>query len=120
MKNIVFIKFITLTVTLILISELLKLVLHFNILLQNSLIEQLTAEQIENYLQLQHKWKWVGFGFVPIYLLLKTIIISSIIYIGAFLYGKNELTFKSLWNVIITCEFLSIIIPVFKIMAMFN
>ena len=115
MKNNLFIKFIILTLALILSSELLKLVLGFDKLLQNSLSEQLTATQIENYLQIQHKWKWVGFGFVPIYLFLKTIIISLIIYVGAFFHSKNEVKFKSIWNVIITCEFIFVIIPIFKI-----
>lgn len=76
MKN-TFIKFLLLSVTLFLLTEFMKNVLSIDNLIYNSLTEKLTSNQIESYFELQSKWKWLGYVFVPVFILLKILIIAS-------------------------------------------
>ncbi|NJM80540.1 MAG: hypothetical protein HC854_14675 [Flavobacterium sp.] len=104
-----------LCIALTVITEFTKSVLHFDQLFYNSLAENLTTKQIENILTLQEKWKWVGYIFVPVYVLLKTLIIASILYVGVFFFSKKEITFKALWNLAIKADFIFLLVPVFKV-----
>ncbi|WP_300977543.1 hypothetical protein, partial [Flavobacterium sp.] len=63
----------------------------------------------------QEKWQWLVYLIVPIGLLCKITFISSIVYIGAFLFIKKQITFKKLFNIVITAEFVFLLVPVFKI-----
>jgi hypothetical protein len=47
--------------------------------------------------------------------LLKTAIITSIIYIAVF-FSKAEVTFKAIFNKVIQAEFIFLLVPVFKIL----
>lgn len=111
-----FFKYILLSITFILITELSKSILKFDELLYNSLAERLTSKQIEGYFELQTKWKWVGYIFVPIYILLKTSIIASVLYIGTFFFSENEIKYHKLWDISIKAEFIFILVPVLKIL----
>jgi hypothetical protein len=56
-----FIKWLVLSIVTILIPEILKKATHFDDLLNNSLSEKLTSQQVENFLGFQKKWQWVGY-----------------------------------------------------------
>jgi len=108
-------KFIFLCVLLILISIILTELLHLKELLYNSLADQLTNKQIEHFFEMQKKWQWLGYFFVPILLLIKTSLIASTLYIGTFFFSKIPVTFKQLWGFVISAEFVFLLVPVFKI-----
>ena len=110
-----FIKFIVLCTLLLLITETTKYLLNFNKLLFNSLLQQLTESQTRAFFKLQDKWKFVGYTFVPVYIALKTCIISSVLYIGTFFYSKTKITFKQLLNIVLKAEFIFLLIPILKI-----
>lgn len=114
MKSI-FIKYSLLCLTLLFFSEVTKYTLNFDKLIFNSLSESLSSNQIRKYIDLQDKWQWVGYIFVPIYILLKTTIISSVLYIGTFFFSKNEIIFKNIWNCVIKAEFIFLLVPMLKI-----
>ncbi|MEO8255160.1 MAG: hypothetical protein ABI554_12330 [Flavobacterium sp.] len=109
-----FFKFLILSIASILISEIFKKVIHFDDLVYNSLSEQLTSQQVEKFLGFQKKWEWVGYVFIPFFLLIKTTIITTILYIGLFFFDK-DLRFTNLWNIVLKAEFIFLLVPVFKI-----
>lgn len=108
-------KFIVLIITLIFLSEIANVTLNFRGLYYNSISEQLTSEQIKDYLEFQDKWQWVGYFMIPILILIKTVLITSVLYIGVFFINKSVVTFKSVWRIVINSEFIFLFIPICKI-----
>ncbi|TDO96097.1 hypothetical protein [Flavobacterium sp. 245] len=109
-----FIKWLVLSFVSILIVEIFKKATHFDDLFYNSLSEQLTFQQVENLLSFQKKWEWVGYVFIPVFLLIKTSIIATILYIGLF-FSQKDLKFRNLWDIVLKAEFIFLLVPVFKI-----
>ncbi|BDB54878.1 hypothetical protein GENT5_11830 [Flavobacterium ammoniigenes] len=99
----------------ILIAEITKNVLNFNKLIQISLAENLTNQQIEFFFNQQSKWHWFSIVFTPIYILIKTNLIASILYIGTYFYSKTEVKYKLLWDIAVKAEFLFLIALICKI-----
>jgi hypothetical protein len=111
-----FIKWLLLSITFILLTEILNKSLGLKELLFHSLSDQLTSQQIKKVFEFQEKWQWIGYVFIPILLLIKTSLIASTLYIGTFLFSKVAVTFKQLWNYVFTAEFVFLLVPLFKIM----
>ena len=110
-----FLKYAVLCIALFLSTEFLKYILKFEVLIYNSLSEHLTSKQIKNFFEMQNQWKWVGYVFTPVFILLKTILVASVLYIGTFFYSKVKVTFKQLWDVVVKAEFLFLLVGVCKI-----
>lgn len=110
-----FIKYVLLCLILLIFSEGIKYALSFDKLVYNSLAESLSSNQIEKILSFQEKWQWVGYAFVPIYILFKTSIIASVLYIGTFFFSKKDITFKNIWNCILNAEFIFLLVPLLKL-----
>nr|WP_199001973.1 hypothetical protein [Flavobacterium sp. ASV13] len=108
-----FIKWLVLSIALILIAEVFKRVIHFDDLVYNSLSEKLTSQQIEKFLGLQKKWQWIEYVFIPILLLIKTSIIATILYIGLF-FSNKDLKFNIILNIVLKAEFIFLLVPIFK------
>jgi hypothetical protein len=108
-------KYLLLCFALILITEIIKTLLNVDQLLYTSLAEKLSSKQIENFFETQHKWQWVSYVFVPIYILIKTSIIASILYIGTFFFSKKEVIYQSLWSIAIKSEFVFLLVPICKV-----
>ncbi|OAB28050.1 hypothetical protein FBFR_09375 [Flavobacterium fryxellicola] len=96
------------------LNEILKVQSNFDKLVYNSLSEQLTAKQIQNYLILKDDLKWLEYMFYFFYIFFKIAIISSIIHIAIF-FSKTEITFKSIFNSVIQVEFIFLLVSIFKI-----
>jgi hypothetical protein len=109
-----YLKFLLICCVSILLAVITKNVLHFDKLLYNSLTEKLTSNQIENYFKLQEKWQWVGYVFIPVFILVKTLIVSSTIYTAVFFFNKEKITFKTILNIILKAEFIFLLVPVIK------
>jgi hypothetical protein len=114
MKNIN-IKIILLSGFSILFGLVLNELLNLDKLVYNSLSEQFTSKQIEQYFDFQEKWQWLGYFFVSLLLLIKSTLIASVIYVGAFFFSKIAITFKNIWNCVIQAEFIFLIVPILKI-----
>jgi hypothetical protein len=110
-----FLKYLVLCIALIILTEITKSILDFDQLLYNSLSENLTSKQIENFLELQDQWKWLSYIFIPIYIIIKTTLIACVIYIGVFFFNKNEISFSIIMEKVIKAEFIFLLVPVFKI-----
>jgi hypothetical protein len=113
--KIIFLKYFILCLALIVLSEITNSVLNYKGLLYNSLSEQLTQKQIQHFFEFQDKWQWLGYVFVPIMVLIKTSLIASTLYIGTFFFSKIPVTFKQLWAIVVSAEFVFLLVPVFKI-----
>ena len=109
------IKYLLLCFAAIIIAEITKNLLQFDILLYNTLAEKLSSKQIDNFFELQNKWKWVSYSIIPLFLFLKSVFIATVLYIGIFFFSKNDITFKKIWNCVIRAEFLFLLAPILKI-----
>lgn len=114
MKNVYF-KIILLSVLSILLGLTLKGCLNLNNLIFNSLSEQLTTKQIHQFFEFQDKWQWIGYSIVPVLFLIKTSVIASVLYIGIFFFSKTQVTFKQLWAIVVSAEFVFLLVPLLKI-----
>ncbi|WP_445715408.1 hypothetical protein [Flavobacterium sp.] len=91
------------------------IILTINDLIYQSYSVKLTALQIKEIFALQEKWNWLSYTIIPILLLIKTTLISSILYIGTFFYSKVKVTFKQLFNAVVKAEFIFLLVGVTKI-----
>ncbi|SHG10501.1 hypothetical protein SAMN05444396_104344 [Flavobacterium segetis] len=109
-----FFKYFILISALILITQATNYLLDFNTLIHNSLADKLTSQQIDNFFEFSSKWQWLSYLLIAIILLIKVSIITSVLYIGVFLFSNMIVTFKQLWNIVITAEFIFLLVPIIK------
>jgi len=112
--NSTFITYLALSLLYILISEITNLLLDVESLLHIFFSEFLTTKQLNEYFEFQDKWHWTSFFYTPLIILIKTSVISLILYIGLFLLSK-ETKYNQLWNATIKAEFIFLLVPIFKI-----
>lgn len=103
---ILFISVISLTI-------LSKNLLNTNELLANTLAEKFSQEQLISILNSQKKWEWLTYLIILISLLIKISIISTILDVGCFFFGK-EIKYKKLFNIVVKAEFVFLLVIVFK------
>ena len=114
MKN-PFFNFLIICILSILLNDLLNEVLQLKELIYSSLAQRLTSRQIEEYFELQYKWKWMAYVLIPLLILIKVSLITSVLYIGTFFFSKKIIDFKQLWSIVIKAEFALLLVPIFKI-----
>lgn len=110
-----FLIFFFFSIVLIILGEGTKVILDIDTLLYNTMAENLSPLQLNQYFEFQNKWKWVSYFFIPIYILIKTSIVATILYIGTYFFNQKEIAYKSLWNIAIKTEFIFLLVPIFKI-----
>lgn len=89
-------------------------VLNTKELLLSNLSDQLTKNQIEEVIELNQKWEWLGYLLIPIFLLIKVSLISAILHIGLFLFNK-KINYKSIFNTVTKAEFIFVIMGITKL-----
>ncbi|WP_438964897.1 hypothetical protein [Flavobacterium sp.] len=57
----------------------------------------------------------MSYSIIPIFLIIKTAIIASILYISCFFYKRIKITFKQLFNLVVKAEFVFLIVGIVKI-----
>lgn len=95
------------------LQYLFNILLDFDNTLADSLSTQITEEQLYNYLNLRKDLEWIGYALSALILLLKILIIATILDVGCFFFGK-EIKYKKLFNIVITAEFVFLLVIVFK------
>jgi hypothetical protein len=110
-----FLIFFFFSIVLIILGEATKVILDIDTLLYNTMAENLSPLQLNQYFEFQNKWKWVSYFFIPIYILIKTSIVATVLYIGTYFFNQKEIAYKSLWNIAIKTEFIFLLVPIFKI-----
>ncbi len=91
-------------------------ILKIDNLIYNSIADKLSTKQISDYFEFQDKWKWVGYIILPILFVIKTSSIACVCYIGVFFFSSKQITFKKLFDIVITAEFMFLLVPIFKIL----
>lgn len=107
--------FILISLTSISLTILTKILLNLEGLLSSSLSSNFSTDQTRDILIFQKKWQWVSYLIIPLFLLIKTTLIASVLYVGTFFYSKVKVTFKQLWNVAVKAEFVFLLVGVAKI-----
>lgn len=82
---------------------------YFNIL--NGILSE---NRIESFIETKMKYEWIGYFFIPVFLLLKLFVVSCLIYIGLNIsdYSTN---FKSLFCIVTIAESTMVIASLFKL-----
>lgn len=109
MKN----EFLSLTIATIGLSFVSKEILNTDELVIRSLAEQLTNEQLLDYLKLRNNLEWAHYFVTPIILIIKLCLIAGILDIGCFFFEK-EIKYKKLFNIVVKAEFIFLGVIVLK------
>lgn len=107
--------FALISLILILISIATKSILNLDNLVAENLSTNVTSEQLNEYVHFQKKWQWISYTIIPIIILTKTTLITSVLFVGSFFYNKGTVTFKQLFNVAIKAEFVFLGVGILKI-----
>jgi hypothetical protein len=114
MKN-SFLGYTLLSIAFIIITEVNNKILNVKDLLRHFLSEFLTDSQIKNYFEFQEKWYWLTYCYIPIIIVIKISIITTILYIGLFL-NKKILKYNLLWNSVLKAESIFLLVPILKML----
>jgi hypothetical protein len=104
---------VALIVATLLITISSQTILETNKLIINFLGRELSQRQLENVLNYQNKWAWLGYTFIPFYLLIKTTIITAILETACSLFDE-KIKFKKLFTIVVKAEFLFLFIIILK------
>ena len=89
-------------------------VLNVRSLLATSLSEQLTATQIENFLNFQQKWQWIGFGVIPLMFFIKMSVTALALSIACMLTDR-QVPYKRFFVIVAEAEIIFLLVPIYKI-----
>lgn len=111
----IYIKWVLLSFLLILLQQFTYYLLNIRQLTYNSYVEKLTNEQINQIFDIQDKWRIVGYFFVFILLLIKTLLITGVLQMGSFFYDENSIPFKQMWDIVLKTEYVFLPVPILKL-----
>ncbi|WP_445748594.1 hypothetical protein [Polaribacter sp.] len=90
--------------------------LNIDELVYNFYSEQLAQQQIEELLETQKKWAWVGYAIVPVIIVLRTSLVATCLSIGLFFYDmEHKLKFNSFFRVALMGEFVLVLVGFVKL-----
>lgn len=77
--------------------------------------DQLAQDQIDQLLETQNKWDWVGYVIIPHIILIRSGLVALCLSIGLFFYDiENKIKFKKLFRVSLIGEFVLVLVGFFK------
>ena len=113
-KNNYFLFFLLLVFNLIIIFFT-NYLLNTNDLLVNFYSEELAKDQLEQLLESQQIWAWIGYSILPLLILIRTSLVSFCLSIGLFLYDiENKIKFKQFFRIAVVGEFVLVFVGIFK------
>jgi hypothetical protein len=89
-------------------------VINFNTLLFNDLSEQISKERIDELIDQQHKYEWVGYLFITLYFFLRLTLTTLAIYTGCFVIN-SKVKFSRLFSCVLMAEFVFVLQSVIKL-----
>jgi hypothetical protein len=107
--------FLIIIILFFILSLLTQKALNYEKLLIQNLSSTLTEDQILEFFSFQKKWEWLSYGFIPLFLLIKTALVATCLYMGAFFFSKGNFTFKQLWSIAVKAEYVFLLVGVLKI-----
>jgi hypothetical protein len=89
----------------ILLALLSRYLLVNEIVFYNTYSEQLTYERAMNLFENARKFSWIGYVLIPVILIIKFALITTVIYIGLFFFEiTNTISFGKILGVVIASE----------------
>ena len=76
--------------------------------------DQLSYERITEIISIQEKWEWTSYVFIPIYYVVKILLISICIYTGAIIIAI-DISFKKICQMALLAEAVFLIPGIFKL-----
>jgi hypothetical protein len=84
-------------------------------LLHSFYAENYVQEQIEEIIEQQQKWRWLGYVTIPLFILIRTNLVALCLSTVSFFYNtENELKFKQFLRIALLGEFVWILVGVVK------
>jgi hypothetical protein len=77
---------------------------------------QFSSQSIQAFLEFNNKIQWAGYCLIPIFILLKWLILATILYAGLFLYNQST-SFKDCFQICIIAEFCMLFAAVIKLIV---
>ena len=108
-------KILFLLLSSILLVEISKYLFDFDKLIYSKLIDNVSNQDINLYINNLKKWRLISQLLLPFLILIKVTIIGIILYIGTFFYSKTKVTFKQLFDAVVKAEFVFLGVGVLKI-----
>lgn len=96
-----------------LFSLISKEILNIDEILINSMLEQYTKEQVNKAMNFNEQWEWLGYVFLPLFILIKVSTIAAILDAGC-LFFDREIKYKKLFNIVLYAEFIFLFVILFK------
>lgn len=85
-------------------------------LLFNSLLEQLSQDQVERIINNQKKWEWVGYIIIPIIVLIRSSLVAICLSVGMFFYNmEHSFKFRQFFRIALLGEFVLVLVGFFKL-----
>ena len=75
----------------------------------------ISTDQLIKILELNQKWQWLGYVLLPVILLLKIAVISSVLYMGTFFFEK-KIAYKRLFTIVTKAEFIFVLVALVKLL----
>lgn len=76
---------------------------------------QLPAERVEAWLNLQDQWRWLGYLFSPVFIVLKVAYTAFCLAVGFVLVDRYEISFRHLFKVALVAEGVFVAASVFHV-----
>ncbi len=90
--------------------------LNIKELIVNSLIEDFTRNQINEIIDSQQKWEWLGFAIVPLLVLIRSSLVALCLSVGVFFYEmERKIPFKNFFRIALVGEFVLVLVGYFKL-----
>ncbi len=75
--------------------------------------EQMALEKIENLFYFKTKWEWISYFFIPLTLIIKTAVITIILYTGVVL-SNLKIGLNSIFRLVVHAEFIFLLMGFIK------
>lgn len=106
-------------VIIILITLLLMIIFNYSLniteITSNFYSEQLAQEQLDQFIESQEKWSWLGYVVIPLLILIRVSLVALCLSIGVFFYDTEIFVrFKEFFRVALVGEFVLVLVGCVK------
>ncbi len=109
------IKFILFSILTLVLSYAIEKVLQIDVLIQNELSYKFSINELKEILNFQRKWNWILYFFIPIFIFIKILSNSLVVYTGILFLINIKTDFKEVLNILLKVEFVFLSIPIIKL-----
>ncbi len=111
--------FVLIVLILVCLNIVTKSFLNINELIYNFYSEKLAQEQLNNLIENQQKWQWIGYAIIPVLILIRSSLVALVLSVGNFFYNMDEdesPKFSRFFRIALYGEFVFLFVGVFKLL----